>query len=212
MRINVFAINLANRTDRKQHIISQFEGKPEFCLTVVTAFEHKIGAYGLWQTVRQVVSTEAVKQTDCFILCEDDHAFTEHYSADLMCQCINNAVRFGADILSGGYSWFADAIQVSDHLFWADRFNGLQFTIIFRKFYQAILDADFGETVITDIFLSSITQNKFVIYPYISVQKEFGYSDVTSTNNVVGYVKGLFDFSENKLKTLVKVRNYYFPI
>jgi len=211
MSINVFAINLAHRTDRKDHIMSQFEGKPEFTLTVVPAVEHKIGAYGLWQTVRRIVESEAEKQTDYFILCEDDHTFTEHYSADVLHQCISHAAELGADLLSGGYSWFDDAIQISDYLFWANRFNGMQFTVIYRKFYQAILEADFGEGVVTDVSLSGITQNKFVMYPYISVQQEFGYSDVTSRNNEEGRVETLFNNSYQKFERLSKVRDFYFP-
>ena len=80
MKINVFAVNLVYRTDRKEHIISQFTNKPEFSLTVVPAIEHKIGAYGLWQTVQKIVRGEVEKQSEYFILCEDDHTFTKQYS------------------------------------------------------------------------------------------------------------------------------------
>jgi len=55
LRINVFAVNLACRNDSKEHIVSQFMDMPEFLLTVVPAIEQKIGAYGLWQTVQQIV-------------------------------------------------------------------------------------------------------------------------------------------------------------
>ena len=211
MKINVFAVNLVYRTDRKEHIISQFTNKPEFSLTVVPAIEHKIGAYGLWQTVQKIVRGEVEKQSEYFILCEDDHTFTKQYSIDFLNQSISHANALGADMLSGGYSWFGNTIQVSKHLFWTDQFNGMQFTVVFHKFYQAILDANFGESVVTDISLSCITNNKFVIYPYISTQKEFGYSDVTSMNNEKGYVEGIFDHSAHKLDILNKVRSFYFP-
>jgi len=208
--MKVFAINLSSRTDRKEHIINQFMDKPEFTLTVVPAIEHQIGAVGLWQTIQQIVRGEAEKQNEYFILCEDDHTFTEQYSADLLHQSISHAAALKADMLSGGYSWFGNAIQVSGHLFWADKFNGMQFTVVFHKFYQAILDADFGEFVVPDISLSGITNNKFVMYPYISIQQEFGYSDVTSKNNEPGYVDGLFIATSQRLDTLSKVRDFYF--
>lgn len=210
MRINAFAVNLAYRTDRKEHIVDQFRNKPEFSLTVVPAIEHTNGAYGLWQTVQQIVQSEAEKGSEYFIFCEDDHTFTEQYSANFLHQSISHADALGADMLSGGYSCFGKAIQVSEHLFWADIFNGMQFTIVFHKFYQAILDANFGEAVVTDISLSRITNNKFVMYPYISIQQEFGYSDVTSKNNEVGYVDGLFKNAMQRLDILSKVRRFYF--
>lgn len=210
MSIPVNAVNLKSRIDRREHIFNQFVSKPEFPLKIVNAIEHKHGAYGLWLTVKQIVEMEANKGSEFFIFCEDDHEFTEHYSYKLLCDCIEQARALNADMLSGGYSWFGNAVQISDNLFWADKFNGMQFTVIFRKFYQSILDADFGENVVTDIHLSGITTNKFVIYPFISVQKEFGYSDVTSSNEKEGYVDGIFKSSMERFDILNKVRNHYF--
>lgn len=209
MQIFTYIVNLLHRTDRREHILSQFADKSEFLLSIVPAIEHERGAYGLWQTVQEIVHLEAEKKSDFFVLCEDDHTFTENYSFDVLQSCIKRAQSLNADILSGGYSWFDNAVQISENLFWADKFNGMQFTIIFRKFYQSILDADFGERVITDVHLSSITENKFVVFPYISIQKEFGYSDVTLKNSENGYVDGIFKSSIERLNTLKKVRTYY---
>lgn len=210
-KINVKIINLKRRTDRRTHIINQFCDKEEFSLFVVDAKVHERGATGLWQTIIQIVHEEFVRGSDFFILCEDDHTFTEEYSFELLHQCLGQAESLGADLLSGGYSWFDNAVQISKNLFWVDKFNGMQFTVIFRKFYQSILDADFGENVIADFSLSSITDNKFVIYPFISTQKEFGYSDVTSKNAKEGYVDEIFRASTARLNILNKVKKFYFP-
>lgn len=207
--ISVYAVNLLHRKDRYQHIKAQYADKKEFNLTIVPAIEHKKGAYGLWQSICQIVAIEAEKDSDFFILCEDDHTFTDQYSPELLYNCIKQAQSLGADMLSGGYSWFIDAIQVSEHLFWGNKFTGMQFTIIFRKFYQSILNADFGENVVADLNLSDITENKFVIYPYISIQKEFGYSDVTLQNNEQGSVDRVFKHSIERLNILYKVRKFY---
>ena len=208
--ISINVINLPSRTDRREHVINQFADKPEYSLCVVVAISHQRGAYGLWLTLQQVVSEKLESDSDFFILCEDDHTFTQHYSFELLQHCIEQAKVLNADILSGGVSWFGNAVQISENLFWADKFNGMQFTVIFRKFYQSILDADFGENVVADIHLSGITDNKFVIYPNISAQKEFGYSDVTAKNNDEGYVEGLFKSSSERFDILNKVRNHYF--
>lgn len=209
--MNVFAMNLKLRTDRKKHIIDQFSDKPEFNLSVVPAIEHEIGAFGLWQTILQIVRSEKDKGNKLLILCEDDHEFTKNYSFEILEKCISEALSLNADILSGGYSWFENAVQVSDHLFWVDIFNGMQFTIIFERFYQRILDAGFGSSVVADLSLSSLTDNKFVMHPYISIQKEFGYSDVTSKNNEKGYVSGLFNDATKRLESLDTVKCFYFP-
>ncbi len=207
--MNVNAVNLSKRADRRFHIVNQFSNRPEFSFCLVNAIVHEHGAYGLWQTLQQVVQKELLKKSDFFIFCEDDHKFTEYYCKEFLHKCIVQAKALDADILSGGYSWFGNAIQVSEDLFWVDKFTGMQFTIIFSKFYKSILDANFGEDVITDVDLSKITDNKFVIYPYISVQKEFGYSDVTKSNEKKGHVSEIFKRSMKQLDILDKVRKYY---
>lgn len=209
-KIPVYAVNLQLRTDRKTHIESQFSNKVEFYLEVVPAIEHQHGAYGLWQTLRQIVQSELEKDSDFFILCEDDHTFTDNYHPDLLADCVYSAQQLDADILSGGVSWFNNGIQISDHLYWIDKFNGLQFTVFFRKFYEPFLQADFGEHPVVDIDISGITDNIFTIYPYISTQREFGYSDITAKNAKEGYVSSIFEASMNRFYTLTKVRQFYF--
>jgi|AGTN01.3.fsa_nt_gi hypothetical protein len=206
----VTIINLAHRTDRREHILKQFSDKPEFTFTIVPAIEHTKGAYGLWKTIQLIVSTASLEERDFVILCEDDHTFTEHYSFKFLKNCVEQAIELDADLLSGGYSWFANAVQVTENLFWVDKFNGMQFTVIFQKFYETILNANFGEDVVTDIYLSNLTDNKFVTYPNISTQKEFGYSDVTPYNGQEGYINVIFRKSINRFNILNKVRNYYF--
>jgi hypothetical protein len=133
MELSTNIVNLPHRIDRREHIISQFAGRHEFVFELIPAIEHEKGAYGLWQTVQKIVQKESGKENNFFILCEDDHTFTKNYSVDLLLNCIGQAQTLGADLLSGGYSWFGNSVQVSDNLFLADKFNGMQFTVIFRK-------------------------------------------------------------------------------
>ena len=65
-KINVFAINLVKRTDRKASILSEFSEKEEFQLNLAQAIEHPVGAVGLWQALRGIV--ERVSEED-FGLC-----------------------------------------------------------------------------------------------------------------------------------------------
>lgn len=207
--ISVYIPNLTKRTDRKASIEKQFKNKNEFELNIVQAIEHKIGAFGLWQTFMNIVRNEYNKKSNFFIFCEDDHVFTENYNKEYLFERIIEADFLKADILSGGVSWMMTPIQCSKHLFWLERFNGMQFTIIYSRFYETLIQADTKEGFTTDIKISELSDNIFVMNPYISIQKEFGYSDVTSSNNKKGYVNGLFQTTSNRLRILDKVKNFY---
>ncbi|MDE5560241.1 MAG: methyltransferase domain-containing protein [Bacteroidaceae bacterium] len=187
-RISVYAPNLANRSDRRASLEAQFSGKEEFDLTIVTPVESRCGAWSLWQTFYGIVRQEAAKQSGYFIFCEDDHVFTKDYSFDRLADAISRADALNADILSGGMSWLRTPVQVSDCLFHVECFNGLQFTVVFSRFYETILSYCTEKGHVTDKFISEISGNIFVIYPYISIQTDFGYSDVTPSNNNRGRI------------------------
>lgn len=117
IHIPVFALNLKNRKDRKQHIQKQFYQKEEFDLDIVEACEHPNGAIGLWKSITRILEKLEDAKSDFVIICEDDHEFTKHYSRDILYRCIQEAQERESDILSGGVSWFKDAIQISKDLF-----------------------------------------------------------------------------------------------
>lgn len=208
-KIHVYVPNLQERTERKDSIINQFKMKPEFALTIVPAIKNKIGAWGLWQTFIKIVEEEDRKGSDFFIFCEDDHVFTKNYSSQYLLENIIAANTREADLLSGGVSWLQDAIQCTKHLFWVRVFNGLQFTVIYKRFYKKILDSNLHEGYVADFYLSTLSDNKFVMYPFISRQREFGYSDVTETNNQKGHVNKLFLSTSKSLNILNKVKLFY---
>lgn len=207
--IAVFVPNLNKRTDRKESVLAQYAGKKEFDLYIVPAIEHANGSWGLWQTFYQIVSQEAEKDTPFFIFGEDDHIFSNCYTSEFLLKIIHDADSLGADLLSGGMSWLNNPIQVTDHLFWVKAFNGMQFTVVFKRFYQTILSGHTDKGHVTDAFLSGLSDNIFVIYPYISTQADFGYSDVTSRNNIEGHVPALFTNNLKRLDRLNKVRLFY---
>lgn len=207
--IPVFVSNLKKRTDRKKSVQAQYAGRKEFDLYIVPANEHTNGSWGLWQTFYQIVSQEAEKNTPFFIFCEDDHIFSDCYTSEFLFKNIHDADSLGADLLSGGMSWLDNPIQVTEHLFWVKAFNGMQFTVVFKRFYQIVLSFHTDKGYVTDAFLSGLSENIFVIYPYISTQADFGYSDVTSRNNMEGHVPALFSNTLKRLGRLNKVRLFY---
>ena len=209
--IPVFVANLNYRKDRKRHILLQFENKLEYNVTILSAYHyHEIGSYNLWLTFRKSVKYALDMNYDYFIFCEDDHSFTEYYSFDLFVNIIDKVVKYNPDVLLGGVSGFRSGIKVSDNLFWVDKFTGTQFVLIFKRFYNTILNAVFlPRADVLDQKICFLSDNKFVIYPFISIQQDFGYSDVTQQNSILGVVDRLFRNSERWFMVLDKIQSYY---
>jgi hypothetical protein len=201
-------VNLPERKDRYNNIVQTFKFRKEFGFKVFRPSPQALGSVSLWITIKKIIET-VDPGLDFFIFCEDDHVFTSHYSFDLFQKCINEAQQLDADILCGGVSWFKTGMQVSKNLFWVEKFSGLQFTVIFKKFYQTILDASFTEFDQADYRISGLTDKKFVIYPFISIQKDFGYSDVTKRNHEERRVERLFEEASEKFSLLRKVKANY---
>lgn len=209
-RMRVYAPNMPTRHDRRQSIEAQFKEKKDFKLTILSPEQAQEGYKSLWKTFIKIVQTECRLNSPYFIFCEDDHVFTENYDLQFLMNNIMEADAMEADILSGGISWMKEPLQVRNHLFWVKGFNGMQFTIIFNRFYNKILSATRnGDDHVTDIYLSELSDSIFVMFPFISIQKEFGYSDVTVSNKENGYVSSLFYGAENRLRLLNKVKLYY---
>lgn len=209
MRIPAYIINLKNRTDRKAHILKEFAGYSEFSINITEAVYNKKGYVGLWETIRRIILQEVNSESPFILICEDDHEFTPAYSRELLENCIEEAQRRDADVLLGGISWFEDALQVSGQLYWTNRFTGLQFAIIFRKFFAKILNSGIGNYNAVDLRLSDLSDRLFFAYPFLSVQKEFGYSDVTEANKDDGVVRELFVCTTNNLKIMQEVATHY---
>lgn len=211
-KLQVYAVNLAARAERRASIISEFEGRDEFELHIVPAIEHRNGPYGLWQTFYGIVEEQERMGSEFFVFCEDDHFFTEAYSKDTLFHYIRLAQSLEADLLSGGMSVCRNAVEVAPGLFWVNWFNGMQFTVIFRRCYPKILAAKTSEGYAVDIQLSYLAKRKYVMTPYISVQREFGYSDATSINEEEGRITHFFKKHESLLAQLHKVGNHYSAI
>ena len=207
--IPTFVINLKNRTDRKAHILNEFAGRDEFKVTIVEPQKNNNPALSLWQTIRFIIENELDSKVDFFLLCEDDHQFTDHYQKDKLAMCIEQANQLGADILSGGVSSIIDFVQVNSDIFWMDAFSGLQFTIIYKRFYNRIITSHLKKNDVADLKIAKLSKKKFFVNPFISTQKEFGYSDVTSKNNLKGRIDWLFKQTPEKIKIVQEVATFY---
>lgn len=181
--IPTYVINMKERTDRKKHIVEEFAGKEEFQVTFVDACRHNIGSVGLWNSIVKIVNMAVEQKHDVIIICEDDHFFTEAYSKSYLIRNIFEAHKQRADILSGGIGGFGYAVPIAKNRYWVNWFWCTQFIVVYKKFFSKILEYKFQDNDTADGVISELSENLMTIYPFISKQKEFGYSDITQSNN-----------------------------
>lgn len=199
----VYVINLKDRTERKQHIMEQFQGKPEFKLMWIDAVEHPIAAVGLWKSMVKAVQMAEENDDDIMIICEDDHTFTPTYTKEYLLANIIEANEQCSELLSGGIGGFGSAVPVAANRYWIDWFWCTQFIVVFKSLFRKILDYNFKDNDTADGVLSVLVKDKMTVYPFISIQKNFGYSDVTRSNNdISGLIDNLFQQSDHRLKMI----------
>ena len=78
-----------------------------------------------------------------------------------------------------------------------------------RPAFKRILDSRFSSNDVADLFLSSHLPNKLVVFPFISKQKEFGYSDVTVANNQKGHMSFKTTRTEERLTKYLSIMKRY---
>lgn len=207
--IPTYIINLARRPDRRKNIIREFKNRSEFSVNIVTAIEEPFGALGLWKTLRGIVDKAKKEKRGYIVICEDDHKFTRNYSEKKLRDAIHAGSLVGSDLLLGGVSWSGDSVEVNSSLFWTKSFSGLQFTVVFNKFFDSILNAKLDGYNAADYHICDLSKEIFLIHPFVSVQRSYSYSDVTPVNNEAGRVKQLFLDSEHKLRRHRRVAGYF---
>ena len=206
-----YIINLKSRPERLMHIKNEFEGRNEFKINFVEAIEDSVGAAGLWKTVNKIIKLAIENDDDVILICEDDHYFTQDYEKKALFDHIIEANNQQADLLFGGISGgFTCIVPVTKNRLWVDAYWCNQFLIVYKKFFQTILDTEFDRTRKVDNTLSGLTSNKMVVFPFISKQKTFGYSDVTQWNNdYPDWAENRFDIAAEQLQSILEVYSFY---
>jgi GR25 family glycosyltransferase involved in LPS biosynthesis len=210
MVIPVYIINLPERTERLIHIKKQFDEKKEFDTIIVEACKHKIGAVGLWNSIVKVINLAIENEDDVIIICEDDHQFTDNYSKEFLLKNILEAHNQGADVLSCGAGDFGQVVPITAERFWVNPLIGTQFIVVYKKLFKKILKYKFHNTNTADGVISELSSNIMLLCPFISIQKDFGYSDITKEHNEQ---QGLVSIMFNKTaKRLQNVKEAYIKI
>ena len=198
MFLPTYVINLPERTDRRAHILQQFEGRSEFDVHIVEACRHEYGAVGLWQSICKIIEKAEHDGEDAVLIVEDDHVFTPAYECDRFLRQVLLAGAMGAELLSGGIGGFRNLVPLPGGLFWDDWFWCTQFIVVYRKAFRTILNAHFSVRDVADEKLSALLTAKMVTVPYVSRQADFGYSDVTEGNNTQARILRHFEESTHR--------------
>lgn len=205
----VYAINLRSRPERLKELKKQFTSKPEFNVTYIDAVQHENGAVGLWKSICKAVRLAQQREEDVIVLCEDDHEFTDIYDKDMFLANIVGAYRQGAELLNGGIGGFGTAVPVSPTRCWVDWFWCTQFVVIFASLFPKIVTYDFRDTDTADGVLSKLSNQSLVMYPPISKQKDYGYSDITPRESQSEFQNNIFNVANWRLKQINDVYRYY---
>jgi glycosyl transferase family 25 len=205
-----YVINLKERKDRLKHIHEQFSGKSEFDLHIVEASTGENGAVGLWNSMVKVVEMAIQGEEDVILMCEDDHTFTPFYNRDFLFRNILEANEQGVELLSGGIGGFNHAVPLTANRYWIDSHWCTQFLILYKPIFSKIQAVNFKNTDTADGILSQLTSHKMVLYPFVSVQTDFGYSDITPRNNGErGLIEEYFRKTAARLEKYKKVYDQY---
>lgn len=205
----VYAINLKSRPDRLENLKRQFASKPEFDVTYIDAVQHENGAVGLWKSICKAVRLAQQRGEDVIIICEDDHEFTNIYDKEMFLASIVGAYRQGAELLNGGIGGFGTAVPVSPTRCWVDWFWCTQFVVIFASLFPKIVTYDFRDTDTADGVLSKLSSQSLAMYPPISRQKDYGYSDITPRESQSEFQNNIFKIANQRLKQINDVYRYY---
>ena len=201
----VYAFNLKSRPDRLANLKKQFADKPEFDVTYIIADKHENGAVGLWQNICKAVRMAQQRGEEVVILCEDDHEFTEHYNRERFVAQIAGAYRQGAELLNGGIGGFGTAVPISPTRYWVDWFWCTQFIVIFAPLFPKIVTYNFLSTDTADGVLSKLSHETIAMFPPISTQKNYGYSDITQHESQTDFQNNIFAVTNERLKTISEV-------
>lgn len=71
-------------------------------------------------------------------------------------------------MLLGDACWIDQVLPLTDNLFWIDHFYGSSFMVLYRSLYDDILEVDKPEGLNFLEYLSNISSQKLLVYPFIS--------------------------------------------
>lgn len=166
--ISTYIINSKEGEETSFFLKKKFGSFSEFDLTIMETCTHKTPDAGLWKSMVNAVGNANDNNDDVIIICDESHEFTGAYSKDFLFSNIVEANKQGAAILLGGAEGFGHAVPLNENRFWIDAFTGCEFTILYKKIFNKILNYKFKKNDSVDQVLSELTSHKMILYPFIS--------------------------------------------
>lgn len=117
-----------------------------------------------WHSVLETIQKHI--DMDYLIFSNYDHLFSQNFTAHHLEYCISKAQQLNGDILIGSTETLDKVLEIDEHLFWIDHFKNPKLVIIFKSFYNTIVNNSFG--ILQDHTIQQLTENIFLTYPFLS--------------------------------------------
>ncbi|APU97111.1 hypothetical protein BV902_12750 [Sphingobacterium sp. B29] len=167
--IPTYIINGSQNANCFETILSQFEGKDEFDVKIFSVAKEQTEDLMYWKAVRKVIEIAINNDEDVILICDENHVFTSFYAKEQLISSIYEAHHLQASILLGGVNGdFRNLLPLKSRISWLEAFSQSNFIMIFRSLYGKFLNESFCSTDNFFQKLSSLTSNKFVMFPPIS--------------------------------------------
>lgn len=184
MGIKTYIIsNKDRRPDRYADVTEQFSNRSEFDVQVTQCvFLDDNRRYGLWLSMMNCIADAKENGYDKCILVEDDAYFTDYYNENTFLKCVNYCENNGYDILHGGIYGTSNPIRNTDlpdlwDISWC---WSTHFIVIYKDCYDQLLSYNFDLVHdVEDGVLNKLHLKRAVMYPFMVIQKEYGYTDIT---------------------------------
>ncbi len=200
--IPTYIITQKREVDRIENIYSEFNNKSEFRLKIINISKSPSNLE-YWKSIVKIVKMAIKQDDDIIIVCKDNHYFTDNYSTEFLFRNTLGAQEQGADILTGGLVGFDYAVPVAKNRYWVNHFSNTQFMIIYKKFYQTLLNYNFNNDDVTEAVISQLSNNIMTLYPFISKRKEY------KKNNISDPYEQLENQSDILLNIIHQISNSY---
>src|SRR5690606_33436690 len=167
--LTVHVINYNNRSHKSNPIVGQFIEKSEFDVVYYNLLDEKRYENSIWLNIKEAIQSAIDQDEDIVIICDVDHIFTCFYRKEVLIQNILEAHLQGCDILCGGIgNEFSHALPVTKNRYWINQFITTNFFVVYKKIFQRIIETPFDNMKTYRESISHITDNKMVIFPFIS--------------------------------------------
>lgn len=165
--IPVFLLKSADNKDRLECILNQFNKKAEFEIISTEFLEYTV------KSMRLIGQVCLALESEYIVLCRGDHVFTSTYSSEKISEIAISMKRRKIDLVLGGLGGFETIVPIGENLIWIDWFAYSTMMILSKSICHKMMNDKFQEDRLDQDLLSTMTINKAVISPYISVPREY---------------------------------------